>query len=136
MEAMHHALTELNARVTKRQGGHIQAVVRGASYYNDESESETQKQCVFYPPYFVDVRLVTYKSDNCERMLLLRVYHHATDSGADDDDDDDDEGVTTSGGGRSVRFGVAFLQQINHRFFQRGGDGNFSERRRLRFESF
>jgi hypothetical protein len=65
MEAVHHALTDLNANVTKRQGGHIQAVVRRAHFGT----------AVSYPPYHVDFRLATYKSNWCERILLIRIYH-------------------------------------------------------------
>jgi hypothetical protein len=73
MEAVHHALTDLNANVTKRQGGHIQAVVRRAHFGT-----------VSYPPYHVDCRLATYKSNLCERTLLLRIYH--LDVNEDNDD--------------------------------------------------
>jgi Leucine-rich repeat (LRR) protein len=65
MEAVHHALTDLNANVTKRQGGHIQAVVRRAHF----------DTVVSYAPYHVDFRLATYKSNLCERTLLIRIYH-------------------------------------------------------------
>jgi hypothetical protein len=79
MEGAHHALMIMDATVTKRQGGHCQAVVKGARCTVDESHE------IFYPPFFVDIRLATHKSDHCERVLLVRIYH------ASEDDNDDEK---------------------------------------------
>ena len=87
MEGVHHALAELQcASIIKRQGGHCQAVIRETKYlqFDDddnngaedvENDPQTTMRTITYRPFFVDVRLTTYKSEAYERMLLIRIYH-------------------------------------------------------------
>ena len=70
-DGAYQASTGLQARIRKRQGGHLRGVVVGAVV---PSESETEPP-TRYPPFLVDVQLCTYKSDDCDRMLLIRTYH-------------------------------------------------------------
>jgi hypothetical protein len=81
--------------IQKRQGGHLQAIVGGTrvstvrrrrpqsiGMEDDVSISReeeirlvtdsTTKSC---PPFFLDAQMVTHKSELCERVLLVRVYH-------------------------------------------------------------
>jgi hypothetical protein len=73
MEGAHHALMIMDATVTKRQGGHCQALVKGAKCTVDENNE------IYYPPFFVDIRLATHRSEHCERVLLVRSYHASED---------------------------------------------------------
>jgi hypothetical protein len=110
MDAVHNALTGLQAKVGKRQGGHIRAVVSGAVVspaestntagstgfdYDTSSDGESGvlstrdptgnvnagagAVLTRYPPFLVDVQLCTHKSSECERMLLIRIYHNDDD---------------------------------------------------------
>lgn len=112
MDAVHSSLTRLNARVSKRQGGHIRAVISEAvvsaestsldftednSQYDengylslsssapDAAAATPDKAGVVttYPPFLVDVQLCTHKSSECERMLLVRIYHLTEEDSSD-----------------------------------------------------
>eukprot|EP00977_Amphora_coffeiformis_P022379 scaffold10856_cov229-Amphora_coffeaeformis.AAC.30 len=52
-----------NAKVWKRQGGHLRALIR--SQYDEENARM----------FVVDAQVVTLKSIQCRRYLLMRVYH-------------------------------------------------------------
>jgi hypothetical protein len=115
MDAVHNALAGLQAKVGKRQGGHIRAVVSGAVVSPAESASTAAESTGLdfdtssdgengflstrdpnpttnaagavltrYPPFLVDVQLCTHKSSECERMLLIRIYHN-DDNGSEAD---------------------------------------------------
>lgn len=71
MEVVHHAFSELHLRVTKRQGGHIQGVVTRKA-----PPSVTLENAYDSTFFMVDVRLVTSKSETCDRVLLIRIYHY------------------------------------------------------------
>lgn len=72
MDAVFTSLTkELNATVTKRQGGHCQADVPPSIYM------ETDEQPLRYPGYRVEARLATSKL-NAARYLILRAFHSKT----------------------------------------------------------
>jgi len=100
MDAVHQALTKMQSRVRKRQGGHIRAVVGGAvvsaeptltelssSPYNERSgflsgSPVTPRKVASvtrYPAFLVDAQLCTDKTDECGRMLLIRMYHLSAD---------------------------------------------------------
>ena len=114
MDAVHNALTGLQARVGKRQGGHIRAVVSGAVVSPAESANTAESTSLDfdtnssdgesgfllstrdpntnttagavltrYPPFLVDAQLCTHKSSDCERMLLIRIYHNDDSADAD-----------------------------------------------------
>ena len=72
MEAVHHAFTQLNVRVSKRQGGNVQGVVVPPL----PKEIRHREELVEDPPFLIDVRLVTSKSEPYHRVLLIRVYHY------------------------------------------------------------
>lgn len=93
--------TSVGTRIRKRQGGHLQAIIgavsaprrrssSGNSSGSTASSSDTGSDdhidtategaaaapdVVHYPPFSVDVQLTTFKSDECQRMLLIRIYH-------------------------------------------------------------
>jgi hypothetical protein len=84
MDSVYNALETQSAMILKRQGGHIKASLPPAVYRapdddngDDNTESDSPK-VVHYPALYVDVQLCTYKSDNCARLLLIRVYHETT----------------------------------------------------------
>jgi len=66
------------ASIIKRQGGHLQAIVtmttNTATVTRDSSNTSTplKETCT---SFMVDAQLCTKKSDDCERLLLLRIYH-------------------------------------------------------------
>jgi hypothetical protein len=82
--------------IQKRQGGHLQAIVGGThvssvrrrraqslGMEDDLSLSREEEARLVTetsirsssPPFFLDAQLVTHKSEGCERVLLVRVYH-------------------------------------------------------------
>jgi hypothetical protein len=104
MDAVYTAVQTLNGEVTKRQGGHLRALVRGywmqedegVSFRPDENQAETamgvmnmfsptamspspahrrRKSIMFGPPTVLDAQLCTRKrSKYGERILLMRFY--------------------------------------------------------------
>jgi hypothetical protein len=76
MDAAHKSLQQLQACIEKRQGGHLSALVPGAVYIPmNEYVEDNMTEPVEYPPFLVDMNLCTYKSDDCQRVLLVRIYH-------------------------------------------------------------
>lgn len=79
MDAVAHAM--VGRRIQKRQGGHLQATVGPVQWTvptvtEVDDEIVEQNLEIVFPAFFLDAQLCTYKSDHCERMLLLRIYHH------------------------------------------------------------
>jgi hypothetical protein len=70
MEVVHQAFLEVQAQVTKRQGGHIQAVIP------QQALLEKVESVVNSVAFMIDVRLVTSKSEMCDRILLIRIFHY------------------------------------------------------------
>lgn len=105
MDAVSHGLTSPEfastaeeADILKRQGGHLQAVIGGTTLTTTKdstSDGQVNMETLVYPPFFLDAQLCTYKSDECERLLLVRIYHLAHDEApkALATDDDNDEGT-------------------------------------------
>ena len=69
-----------NAKIWKRQGGHLRALIR--SQYDEENARM----------FMVDAQVVTLKTIQCRRYLLIRVYH----SDATFTDHDPDEELDTA----------------------------------------
>jgi hypothetical protein len=105
--------------IQKRQGGHLQAIVGGTKLStvrrrraesvgmeDDVSLSREEEETLVTdtttktsPPFFIDVQLVTQKSEHCERVLLVRV-HHLRDPGSYQYDlavEEDDNGINNNG---------------------------------------
>lgn len=70
------------AKVWKRQGGHLRALVR--SQYDEEMARM----------FVVDAQVVTFKNMECRRVLLIRVYH--ADANFPDRDPDEEEALAES----------------------------------------
>ena len=85
MDSVHQALTNLDARLDKRQGGHLCGMVPGAKvvepaafedlYLQEEGATISETQTKEYVPFRIDVQVATRKTEACERELLVRVYH-------------------------------------------------------------
>jgi len=65
-------------RIKKRQGGHLQAIVEPKlrKLPSSPSDAGAEQQQKPSAPFFLDAQLCTHKSDQCERVLLIRVYHY------------------------------------------------------------
>jgi hypothetical protein len=102
MDAVHQVLTStaIHARILKRQGGHLRGIISGCvvprdpdrlveeSFHSKSSAGELEGVPSTYPPFLIDAQLCTAKSDSCERVLLLRVYHCCSESIQPSDDVD------------------------------------------------
>jgi hypothetical protein len=75
MEVVHSALNALQIQVTKHQGGHIQGVIGHGKIHDETNE---------FVPFMIDVRLVTTKTETCDRVLLLRIYHNHSNSNSNE----------------------------------------------------
>jgi hypothetical protein len=76
MDATYQALQHLQACIEKRQGGHLSAIVPGAVYIPmSDFVEDAPLEPIEYPPFRVDILLCTYKSEDCPRILLTRIYH-------------------------------------------------------------
>jgi hypothetical protein len=80
-----------HSSIIKRQGGHLQATVRGqvpvshvaatpttppsSARHNNHVRSHSSTMAGRELTFFVDVQLCTHKSALCERVLLLRIFH-------------------------------------------------------------
>lgn len=67
----------ISAKVLKRQGGHLRALIR--SQYDEETARM----------FVIDAQVVTFKTVECRRILLIRVYHadaHFPDRDPDEQD--------------------------------------------------
>jgi hypothetical protein len=76
-------------QVLKRQGGHLRAIVtlRGVNSNNTTAANLS---------FLIDVQLCTYKSPECDRRLLIRVYHCAPDLTARSNDNEGDAATLTN----------------------------------------
>lgn len=90
MDGVHQALTSgLQAKILKRQGGHLRGVVAGCvvpppERLLEDSEGQTPAPLEL-PAFSVDAQLCTTKSDNCERALVIRIYHVSEEDQQDED---------------------------------------------------
>ena len=71
-----------SAKIWKRQGGHLRALLR--SQYDEENAKM----------FVVDAQVVTFKSMECRRVLLIRIYH--SDAHFPDRDPDEEEALAES----------------------------------------
>lgn len=126
-------------RIQKRQGGHLQAIVGGVRFASPaaplrhrRSQPATPRSGTAataptspasggrpsprsHPAFFLDAQLCTHRSERCERVLLLRVYHlpdpdafhrDLAVEGGDDDEDgnraDPEDGASVESTSRSA----------------------------------
>jgi hypothetical protein len=113
--------------IQKRQGGHLQAIVGGTKLStvrrrraesvgmeDDVSLSREEEETLVTdtttktsPPFFIDVQLVTQKSEHCERVLLVRVHHlqdpesYQYDLAVEEDDTGNNNNARGTGGDQS-----------------------------------
>jgi hypothetical protein len=97
MEVVHYVLLQqLHVQITKRQGGHIQGIVMTTSTVPTTTTQTDNNNIENNTPFMIDVRLVTSKSETCDRVLLIRIYHTTHDHDiVSDTDNHSPDGINT-----------------------------------------